>query len=134
MQSTLPEVTAALLKDTGLSQRALADLGGFNEAQIGRWLSGKTQRPEYQTVWNLGSAIMREYPDLGALVAQLFTAAGYPGAEATIRDERPELVRKNWHDRNVRKLWALPVSVPQRVGLVRYLLAGEDDVRNPAVP
>jgi transcriptional regulator with XRE-family HTH domain len=128
MQNTLSEVLAAVMDKTGLSQRGVARLGDFSEAQVGRWLKGQTQ-PDYKTIYKLATGIAREYPDHIDLIPALFTAAGYGVPE--IRDERPPLVREHWNDPDVQRMWGLGVSEAQRLSFIEEMLrAKHRDIGN----
>jgi transcriptional regulator with XRE-family HTH domain len=119
----LRDLIGSIMRKTGLSQRGLARLGGFSESQIGRWLKGETQ-PQYDTIRRLAEGIIREYPALGDMVPDLFSAAGYNSASVG-GDPRPEVVREHWDDKNVRTLWGLSVSVDQRLALIEAFIASK---------
>jgi transcriptional regulator with XRE-family HTH domain len=119
---------------TGLSQAALARLGGFDAARITRWKTGYN-RPDYDSIAKLVSGIAAVYPDVADVAPELFAAAGYAGGAGA--DDRPEIVVVNWRDPQVRQLWRLQRIPPEaKLGLVTdYLTArarAESD--EPPVP
>lgn len=109
------EIVGDLLEGTGLSQRGLARVAGFGEAQISRWLRGETQ-PSYDKLRDLARGIRERYPDLTGQMPALFAAAGYDVAGAIGSDSRPAIVRENWGDETVRRLWALDLPENERLG------------------
>lgn len=57
-------------------------------------------------------------------------AGGNPEPEESGPDTRPQIVRDNWDDENIRKLWSLTVSESQRLSLVEDFLAAQPGREN----
>jgi transcriptional regulator with XRE-family HTH domain len=115
-----------ILDRTGLTHQAIAALGGFSPSRISRWRSGEN-RPDYDTIRALVAGLLADYPEAASIAPALFEAAGY--AAPVIRDPRPEVVRDNWEDENVRSLWRLNVVEDQKVSLVEEYLKGREAER-----
>lgn len=104
---------------TSLSQAAIARLAGVDPTRITRWKRGEN-RPDYDSIVRLVTGISGSHPEVRDLAPQLFAAAGY-GQELPA-DDRPAIVRANWGNEDVRKLWSLSVSENQRVVMIRSIL------------
>ena len=65
------------------------------------------------------------------VTAERLEEAGRPDAAAVLReiqrqpapDSRPDIVREHWDDENIQALWALNVSVDQRLSLIEVYVA-----------
>jgi transcriptional regulator with XRE-family HTH domain len=108
-----------IVERTGLSQAAIARLAGVDPTRITRWKNGEN-RPDYDSIVRLVAGVSRSNPDIAVLAPDLFAAGGYvPDLPA---DDRPAIVRANWENEDVRKLWSLGVPEGQRVAMIQMIL------------
>lgn len=119
-----------VIERTGLTQRAIGERGGFDASRISRWRSGQN-RPDYDSIVQLVTGLIRDYPEVADSASGLFEAAGY-GPGVAITDPRPDVVRANWADQNVRTMWGLSVTEDQRLSLIEAYLAGRNSASGSA--
>lgn len=121
------EALARVRSKTGLSQKALADLGHVNPSLLSRWLSGAS-RPSFGNLETFIGSLRRERPDLDDLMPELIAAAGYGSLGEVPPDERPELVRAHWSDAAVREIWGLQKTPRDvKLGAIADLVGADDD-------
>lgn len=102
-----------LMQEAGLERQDIAQLAGINRSQVSRWISG-ANRPRFDALQSLATAVRLQHPDLDALVAEMIQAAGYDntslGLQAafvprTDEDDPPPLPPQFAHDPTLRDLW-----------------------------
>jgi hypothetical protein len=97
----------------------MARRADVDATRITRWKTGEN-RPAYDNVVQLVNGVTRDHPEIADLGPELFRAAGYAPELPT--DDRPQIVKDNWDNDNVRTLWGLGVPEPQRLSMIKSIL------------